>query len=205
MSSRKKDWVMNQAAFDRLLAQFDPDPERAGERYEVMRQGIIRFFECRGGISPPDLADETINRVAYKLMEGEEIHPGAGAAYFYGVARNVLREHLRSREAQSAPLDDLPPHQQPTVNPHTIMHHHQAQVTMEQQMKCLEKCVAALPPETRGLILAYYEGEEGVKIKNRKRLAEIFEISLGRLRLRIHRIREKLETCVTGCLKQAGE
>ena len=205
MSSRKKDWVMNQAAFDRLLAQFDPDPKRAGAQYEVTRQGLIRFFECRGGISPPDRADETINRVAYKLMEGEEIKPGVLAAYFYGVARNVLREHRRSREAQSAPLDELPPHQQPMVNPHTMMHHHQAQFTKEQQMACLEKCVAALPPETRGLILAYYEGEEGVKIKNRKRLAEVFEISLSRLRLRIHRIREKLETCVTGCLKQAGE
>jgi DNA-directed RNA polymerase specialized sigma24 family protein len=204
MSIRKKDWIMDQAALERLLAQFDADPERAAEKFEVMRSGLIRILECWGGTSPPDLADIVVNRVARRLMEGEVIRPDALNAYFRSVARNVWREDRRSPEAQFAPLDDLPPHQQPAVDPHAAMLAHRAQLMLEQRLNCLEECVAALPPETRGLILEYYEGEESARIENRKRLAEMLEIPLSRLRLRIHRIREKLERCVEDCLARAG-
>ena len=34
----KKDWVLTQDAFDVLLARLDPDAERAGRRYEEIRQ-----------------------------------------------------------------------------------------------------------------------------------------------------------------------
>ena len=44
----KKDWVMTASAFNRMLEQLDPDPEHAGERYEFIRQKLMKFFQWRG-------------------------------------------------------------------------------------------------------------------------------------------------------------
>ena len=51
----------------------------------------------------------------------------------------------------------------------------------------------------RKLILSYYEGA-ATKIENRKQMAESLGISVNGLRIRVHRIREKLEKCITACL-----
>ena len=40
----KKDWIVTPAAFEGLLQQLDPDRERAGERYEQIRQKLTKFF-----------------------------------------------------------------------------------------------------------------------------------------------------------------
>src|SRR5437868_5161996 len=93
LAVRKKDWTLTREAFEQLLAALDPDRERAGLRYENIRRKLIEFFEARGSNSPADNADETINRVARRLDEGERVQDLS--AYFYGVARLLLKETLR--------------------------------------------------------------------------------------------------------------
>jgi RNA polymerase sigma factor (sigma-70 family) len=205
MASGKKRWELTQAAFDKLLAHLDADVERAAHQYEVMRNGIMRFFECRGVHTPADLTDETINRVARKILEGTTIQADSVAAYFYGVARNVLREHQRSPEAAVFSVgEEILPHHL-VHDPDEIARRQASQSAQERQFDCLQKCVEQLPPETRRLIFAYYEGEEAVKIANRKQLSELFAISVSGLRLRAHRIRRRLEACVLNCCGKAAE
>ena len=86
--------------FDALLAQLNPDRERAGEIYETIRRKLVRLFEWRGCGSPEDLTDETINRVARRLAEGVELRSSDPYGYFCGVAHLVYKEVLRraSRE-----------------------------------------------------------------------------------------------------------
>ena len=91
--SLKKNWVLTQDAFDVLLARLDRNQERAGQKYEHVRHALITFFESRGSASPEDHADDTINRVARRLVEGSEIPVDKLPGYFYGVARNVLKEY----------------------------------------------------------------------------------------------------------------
>lgn len=196
-------WELTKAALDKLLVQFDSDPECAGERYELTRAAIIKFFECRGCANALDLADETINRVARKVWEGSEIRADNLSAYFYGVARNVRREHLRNAVREPIPIETLAPHQQPCDETAQSRSDLEEKHHTEQRLACLETCVERLPVETRSLILSYYEGEEGAKIANRKRLAEQLKIPLSNLRIRVHRIREKLETCLSDCLRQS--
>ena len=199
---RKKGWELDKEALNGLLARLDADRQRAGEKYELIRAQLIKFFECRGCVSPRDLADETINRVARKIMEGEQIHPDALAGYFYGVARNVFREHLRSLEREAPLLDDLPPSEHPSTDPIELGQRQTERLNLERRLECLESCVKHLPPEHRTLIISYYEGEERVKIENRRRMAQALGIPINILRIRVHRIREKLERCVIGCLNQ---
>ncbi len=53
------------------------------------------------------------------------------------------------------------------------------------------------------MILSYYEGKQRTRIENRKRLAETLGVPMNSLRIRVHRIREKLESCLINCLEQS--
>jgi hypothetical protein len=46
------------------------------------------------------------------------------------------------------------------------------------------------------LLIEYYKGEKGDRIRHRKLLARQLGIPPNALRIRVHRIREKLERCV---------
>lgn len=188
----KKDWVLTQAALKSLLACLDPDQERAGQKYEAIRRALITFFECRRSLSPEDHADETINRVARRLSEGKEIYVENPASYFYGVARNVLKELWESVPAASGRLELL---QDPGRDDERQSEREQR----ERRLECLEQCLQRLTTQDRELIGAYYQGETSVKIQNRKSLAERLGLQLNALRLRALRIREKLEDCVERC------
>ena len=52
-----------------MLAWLDSDRERAGQKYEEIRCGLIKIFVCQGCTDPEGLADETINRVIRKIPE----------------------------------------------------------------------------------------------------------------------------------------
>ncbi|HWP43187.1 MAG TPA: hypothetical protein VNO14_08140, partial [Blastocatellia bacterium] len=83
MPSQKKEWILTHDAFSGLLAHFDEDAERAAREYEIIRAALIRLFRYRGCNSPDELADETINRVARKIEEGEVIARQELSSYFY--------------------------------------------------------------------------------------------------------------------------
>ena len=63
-------------------------------------------------------------------------------------------------------------------------------------LACLEYCLQQLSAENRRIIINYYQGEKGERIKNRKLMAEQLGIPANALRIRVHRIREKLEQSV---------
>ncbi len=99
--SGKREWVLTQQAFNNLLFWLDPDLNRAGERYEIIRRGLVRYFRGRGCASPEDLADETINRVSQKVPDLRPVYVGEPARYFFGVARYVYLEYLRRQPRES--------------------------------------------------------------------------------------------------------
>lgn len=188
-----KNGAAERDAFERLLGVLDPDRERAAEAYETLRQKLVRFFEWRGAGVPQDLADRVVDRVSRKLAEGETIREKP-SAYFYGVARNILREHWDEKKRERAALRALP-REDPSGNPDPVL---------EQRLRCLERCLDALSAENRGLITRYYHGETRRKIENRKNLAGSLAIPLNALRIRACRLREKIERCVVECLKRPG-
>ena len=202
-ASLKKNWVLTRAAFDGLLALLDADPERAGEKYESIRQALVTFFEYRASRFPEDDADETINRVARRIMEGQEIYTGNPASYFYGVARNVLKEQWDSQRSTSAALEGLRPLNPVSDDP--LDSEKESLRLRERQLDCLERCLEELAAKDRDLISAYYLGETAIKVQNRKQLAARLGIPLNALRIRALRIRERLEACVGRCDSRSAE
>ena len=95
LKSRQK-WTLTQEAFDKLLIALGGDRESGSDRYLEIRTNLTRFFEWRGCPFPEDHADETINRMAKKVDEGEEILNPSG--YAMGVARLVVLEIVKGRQ-----------------------------------------------------------------------------------------------------------
>ena len=197
-AARKKDWTLTKEAFERLLDSLDANRERAGEKYENVRRKLIEFFEARGSNSPADHADQTINRVARRLDEGERVKDIS--AYAYGVARLLLKETLRGRGKEPLTLDLAPAPLIVTDDDEDERRHLE-----EARLKCFEVCLSNLPAASRVLIIEYYREEKGIKIEQRKRQADALNMSLNALRLRACRIRVDLGDCITSCLDRSRE
>ena len=180
-------------AFTRLLGSLDPDPERAGERYEDLRRTLMRFFEWRGAPFPEEQTDEVFNRVARKLSEGVEIR-NAGS-YCYEVARLVCLEALKGVDRKRTSLDE---------SHHEAVFVDTADEVRERELRlsCLDDCLDSIPSESRELIVAYYQDEKGDRIDRRKALAYTLGLKREALANRAQRVRDKLEQCVKRCARR---
>jgi DNA-directed RNA polymerase specialized sigma24 family protein len=185
----RKELELTPQAFAKLLARLAPSSEAAGERYEQLRRQLIKFFEWRGSHFPDQLADETLNRLARKLDQGEEIEKDV-TAFTFGIARFVFLEALKSPDTRRAALDDFTGLPGPTG----------FQDDDDLWVICLRECLRGVSDENRDLIIEYYQDERRVKIDNRRELAAGLGISLNALFSRAKRTRDKLERCVTSCV-----
>ena len=184
-------WTLNRDAFDKLLVAFDADRETAGQKYLEIRNNLTRFFEWRGCSFPEDHADETINRMAKRVFEGEEILNHSG--YAMGVARLLFLEINKGRQREQLALAEIAA--APDV--------YAPEDDDESRLTCLRSCLQTLSPDNRDLILQYYQGEKGEKIGNRKKLLERLGIPVNTLRMRALRLRERLQSCVEECVGKA--
>lgn len=179
---------LTQDNFDALLDWLDPDREKAGEKYEAIRSGLIGVFIYKGCVAPEELADDTINRVARKAETLRATFKGDPARYFHGVGKRVYLEYLKRK---------------PTVELPTWLEAPQAG-DVEQQFQCLEECLGRLSGTQRTLVLQYYRGRKRAKIDSRRVLREVLKLKSNALRVRVFRIRETLEKCVRRCLELKG-
>lgn len=188
--SSKTGWILTAEAFAKLLACLDPDSEKAGGKYEAIRQTLVKFFDWRGAYFPEDCADETLNRVTRKIDEGETIQDVA--TYCYGVARLVFLETLKSPDSKRTDFEELPPlaAAEPVVE------------DSDARQECFNRCLRELSAESQQVLLQYYQDEKRSKINNRLSLAERLGIPLNALRNRVQRLRDKLEQCIHRCLQK---
>jgi len=177
-------WALTQDALDGLLAVLGPDRENAGYRYVRLRRDLVRLFEWRGCSAPDDYADETMNRCARKIAEGEEIRDIG--TYTIGVARMLLREMARDRARQMRTLDEVP---------ELYALSESDAVELEMRVESLRRSLARLSSEEQYLIINYYEGDKSEKIRRRRMLMQTLGIPASTLRMRALRIREKLQMC----------
>lgn len=183
--------------FDALLARLDEDRERAAEKYLALRRRVVKFFGWRGVRTPEELADETLDRTCRRLAEGHRPLAEDPALYVFGVARNVLREHWeRARD----PVRAVVAAPEPLHDPETAEQQQAEALRAERRLYCLDKCLQALDPASRELILRYYRHDKQAKIDDRGETARALGIGAAALRLRLYRIRRRLESCVRECL-----
>src|SRR5262249_30258225 len=120
-----------------------------------------------------------------KISRVIETYVGDPADYFLAVARLVMMEAAR-RQAQA--LDLMPS----AVGSEDVS---------DKTHSCLERCLDQLSESNRDLILQYYAFEKRGKAARHRELAQSLGLSSNALRIRVYKIRQKLEACVKECLK----
>ena len=194
--SSKKSWQLTQAAFDGLLAQLDVERGAAGAKYEATRLKLAKFFERRALPSPDDHADEVVNIVARQLEEGKVIENIN--AYFLAVAKRHVITIARGPEIDSLEDPEALPASGSTPGSGFSDVDELRQI-QETRLKYLDHCLEHIGMDQRAVILGYYHDTKQAKIDNRRSLAERLGIDLNTLRIRVCRIRMKLEKCINEC------
>ena len=193
----KKDWVLTGPAFDKLLACLDPDLNEAGRKLLDIRRRLQKFFECNRCPDPDELVDMTIDRGARRIDEGVEVRELP--SYLSQIARFVLKEHWASPQKKMDEIEDEGSGLL-LVAP-TVDDARNEKEEQEERLECLEKCSGKLVPVERQRVIDYYYEQGRAKIDKRKRMAADLRITLGNLRVRMHRTRERLEECILDCLR----
>lgn len=172
--------------FDLLLIWLGGDREAGAIAYEKLRPRLIRYFVGRGCHEAEDQVDIVFQRVQEKIRWLIDEYEGDPAKYFYGVARLVFLEWLRTQGPKADPPPSTPPDE-----------------LDETRHQCLEKCLEKLPAPQRALLLEYYQHEKRAKIEQRKEIAHRLGITINALHIKICRMVSRLEVCVIECVATA--
>ena len=181
-----------QENFDKLLRCLNPDRESAGEEYEFLRLKLLEYFRLRACSNADEQADETLNRLAKKIAEGEEVRDVL--RYCYGLARWVWIEYLKKPEANRQSLEDV------TVMGFTPPD----SLLWKEREACFQYCLRRLPAEEKELIVEYWDHDHQPHREARKKIAERRQLTLVALRIRVCRIRDKLKACFSNCLEKGA-
>jgi RNA polymerase sigma factor (sigma-70 family) len=179
---------------DEILAWFNSDRDVASSMYLQLRDNLEKIFIMNRCSDPEWLTDETFDRVAKKVVHVRQTYEGDPRLYFYGVARNLIKEDLK-RVKTHASLEDVKPQARDIEF---------KEETAALREGCLHSCLEELSPEKRDLILNYYAKEKQAKIDHRAELADRLNTSVETLRVRVYRIRNSLLKCVEQCLDRKG-
>ncbi len=194
----KQKWTLTQADFDRLLAWLDPDPERAGQKYEKIRSTLIGRFRRLDCVEPEARANETIDRVAQTLPKVIAKYKGDPEPYFYAVAYYIYLEYIKVTQPEQLPETDLPERG-------TSSSTDDDEAQDEALDECLSLCLTRLDEPDRNLFVRYYNVSKEEKIRRRKQLADELGVAPEYLRVLVQRIKLRLKKCILGCLSERGE
>jgi RNA polymerase sigma factor (sigma-70 family) len=190
-----RDLAIPPKSFDEILAWLHPDRDQAGAIYVQLRHDLTKIFTWNRCADPDGLTDEVLDRVARKVHDVRPTFEGDPKLYFYGVARNLIKESPK-RVKRQVSLEDAE-----LRAPDTSMEDE----TVRMREECLNSCLQRLSPEKRELILSYYTKDKQAKIDYRSEMARQRGISVETLRVRIHRLRGTIETCIERCLDRMDQ
>lgn len=181
--------VLTQENFESLLLWLSPNRDEAGEKYEKIRQSLIRFFNIKCCANSEDLADETINRVVGKLDLLDFSMGNQPVTIFRGFANNVYLESIKKVRNEVA-LEEVR-ELSSEVN-----------TNFDENQTFLDKCLTKLSEEERNLILQYYFYDKAEKVVHRQNLAVKFKLNINALHVKAHRLRKNLQKCIENAIKK---
>ncbi len=191
-----RDSAIPPESFDEILAWLNPDRDVAGTIYVQLRQDLTKIFTWNRCPDPDGLTDEVFDRVAKKVHEVRKTYVGDPKLYFYGFARNLIKEIPKKIKTQIS-LQGTEPASDPRREA--------KQETANMREDCLRSCLQKLSKEKRELILAYYARDKQAKIDHRTEMAQRLGISVETLRVKAFRIRATLEQCLERCIDRMAQ
>ncbi len=167
-----------------LLARFSEDERQAAVAYTNLRDSLIRFFALKGDSEPEAAADETLDRTALKVAADTPIDNIA--KYSFGVARLIFLERMRlARKEKNAVEDFYTEREVLFIDAET------------DDFKFFRECFDRLPTVERTFLQSYFTDAPYEKlIETRRRLTVETGVSINQIRVKVSRLRKRLENCV---------
>lgn len=193
---------VEQESYAKLLAQFDPEPNLARQKHDLLYADLIVFFikqleraSSKNELSlAKELANETMSRIAERVIQGEQIR--SLSDYAFRVAWNVWHEYLRQLKNGKKKI---------SINgtdieiPDGADRDDDFEAWKKRRLKCMKQCWDNLQPQQRELMIDHLEAkEQGASPE----LAKQLDMTIGALRLRIFHIRVELKSCRKACLQR---
>jgi len=181
----------------RLYARFASE----GQTYVEIHNRLVTYFECNGCLDSGHLADLVFKVLARKLKT-ETIRKVV--QYCIGIARQVLRDEWRRQRN----LDHIEDNVMGEGGfPDGIDHEEQIveKIDGDRRRVCLQRCLRALKPEERNMILQFHGADDAQQISERKGPAKAVGPKEGTLRVQAFRIRKQLKSCATECMQSMAE
>ncbi len=177
--------------FKKLLTSFDSDEAKALEKYQVLRDKLVRHcFKAHEFFAADDLADDAFDVLTDKLRS-EQIQNIE--SYAFKILDNKLANHRRKRPTAALP-EDLAAQNNPE----------QAVIEKmdgEHKFECFRRCMKRLKPLEQWLVFEYYPNEGLDLEERRQKIAIKLGIEPGALTTRMNRLRAKLEACCKNCYR----
>jgi RNA polymerase sigma-70 factor (ECF subfamily) len=177
--------------------------DRVTEDFEAIhssyRPRIVRYLTRLVG---PDAAEDLAQEVFIRVSRGLPDFKGAAklSTWIYRIATNVATDRLRSRSFQQTRSDKAISHQGGSVEDAEALTDDKSpsierRLMRDQMSSCVHDYINTLPENYRAVvILSDIEG-----LTNRE-IAEVLEMTLDTVKIRLHRGREKLkEKLRNGC------
>lgn len=167
-----------------LLAKFSEDERQAAVAYTNLRDSLVRFFALKGDSEPEAAADETLDRTALKVAADTPIDNIT--KYSFGVARLIFLERMRLARKETNAAEDF--YTGKGVSP----------IDAEtDDFKFFRECFDGLPPAERTFLQSYFTDAPYQKIiETRRRLTSEAGVSINQIRVKVSRLRKRLENCV---------
>ena len=183
------------ANYDRFLAHLDPVPEQAAKKYDRLFKALVRYLASLGSGDPEKHASETLDDVSRKIGGGETFEDLN--SYSRRVARNIHISALRRRREETNSIDA------PAFGGAKLSSLPESERSSEERRKeveeeCRQSCYHRLAEDDRDLITRYSQASA----HDRERMATELNLAIGALRVRVLRVRQRLEQCREDCIRK---
>lgn len=178
-------------SLQKLLEICSSNQDEAGVAYNELRNSLVRFFQIKGDSDPDEAADLTLDRVALKISKDTPIENLT--SFCFGVARFIFLERLRQTKKLNGAADEFYRNRDLSQF---------AGETDDGEFSVFRECFEKLTSAEKLFLRDYFADMSSSELdKHRRQLSLENDITLNNLRLKVFRLRQRLENCVKNKLK----
>lgn len=173
----------------------DGELERLGELFDRHHRRLYGFFvRLSGGSGGRGAAEDLVQEVFVRILRYRHTFRSEAefAPWMYALARNAATDLWRHRPRELPVLPDAPEPVAPARDP-------LAGLVEREQSSRLAEGLARLAPEKRELLLLARSGE-----LRYDRIAEMLGLSVGAVKVRVHRAMKELRAACAALAADAG-
>ena len=181
----------------KLIERAKKGDVRAFNQLVLHYQNAVYNFACRmmgDGDSADDVTQETFVAVYRSIHSYRE---GEFRAWLFRIARNKSLDHIRKRQRHPEPsLDQLTEENDSPTFIGTNDHNPEDEQERQEMNRAIQECLDGLSADQRAVILLC-----DVESFDYSEIATSLELSLGTVKSRINRARQKLQLCLRTMLE----